>query len=170
MILWLSLIGSSTLEKRDIDMQSKLTKSQELKHVKEYTEGGTKYRITAKVSHDDCCGNGHNSFAITGDIDEWRGNRWREHSGGCIHDDIAKHFPELEPFIKWHLTSTDGPMHYVANTRYHAKDSNIGAARSCAIWPDATLEQLLSESALNERLPVLMADFQSDVESLGLVY
>jgi hypothetical protein len=27
-----------------------------------YTEGKTKYRITATVRHDDECGNGHNSF------------------------------------------------------------------------------------------------------------
>ncbi len=46
----------------------------------------------------------------------------RECMGGCIHDEIAKHFPELFPLIKWHLCSTDGPMHYEANTIYHAGD------------------------------------------------
>ena len=102
-------------------MMSKLTKKQVITKTKVYREGGQKYRIIAKIRHDDQCGNSHNTFSITGDIDEWRGNRWREYSGGCIHDEIAKHFPELAPFIKWHLTSTDGPMHYVANTVYHAK-------------------------------------------------
>jgi hypothetical protein len=202
--------------------------------------------------------------------------------GGCIHEDIAKHFPELMPYIKWHLTSTDGPMHYLANTLYHANDKDcwgkrkgeprqyehqikfesfpvsfkfpkdfiqwvqkqtqgtfkvcevphvnragdtydykskysfhgiagewyqcpfdseqeakqfeeafntipfkvvskatawgegkepdLDGARHCAIWPEATLEQLQSKELLLERLPALMAEFKKDVESLGLVF
>lgn len=87
-----------------------------------YTENGHKYSITAKVRYDDDCGNGHNSFAITGNIDEIINGRTREYSGGCIHEEIAKHFPELKPFIKWHLTSSDGPMYYLDNTLYHASN------------------------------------------------
>ena len=87
---------------------------------KEYAEDGTTYRIKAKVRYDDECNNGHNTFSITGEIDRKSGNRWVEHSGGCIHDEIAKHFPELKPFIKWHLVSSDSPLHYIANTLYHA--------------------------------------------------
>lgn len=44
------------------------------------------------------------------------------HSGGCIHEDIAKRLPELAPYIKWHLCATDEPMHYLANTLYLAGD------------------------------------------------
>jgi hypothetical protein len=44
----------------------------------------------------------------------------RDVAGGCIHEEIAKHFPGLAPLIKWHLCASDGPMHYVANTVYHA--------------------------------------------------
>lgn len=87
-----------------------------------YTEHGSQLRITAQVRYDDQCGNGHNSFAITADIDEKAGSGWRDYSGGCCHDEIAKHFPELAPFIKWHMTSADGPMHYPANVLYHAGD------------------------------------------------
>jgi len=65
------------------------------------------------VSFDDKCRNGHETFSITG------GTR---HTGGCIHDTISEAFPELEPLIKWHLVSTDGPMHYVGNTIYLAGD------------------------------------------------
>jgi hypothetical protein len=84
---------------------------------------GEEYKITAEARHDDQCGNGHNTFSITGDIRRKLGNgRWVEVSCGCIHEDIKKHFPELAPLIKWHLTSTDGPMHYAANTVYHAGD------------------------------------------------
>lgn len=103
-------------------MKTALTKRQNLKFGPEfYKERGETYRITANVQHDDDCGNGHNTFAITADIQYKAGNgRWRDESGGCLHDEIAKRFPELAPLIKWHLCSTDGPMHYVANTVYHA--------------------------------------------------
>lgn len=140
--------------------------------------------------------------------------------GGCCHDEVAKHFPELAPLIKWHLCSSDGPMHYLANTVYHAtehcpksawvhfedeangihkqcmrycdlaeaekicqspgysmeidartaKVANLDHARSAAIWPDATQEQLLDKNALEARLPALMAEFKAAVESLGFTY
>jgi len=104
---------------------SKKTKKQGFNKVKIYKEDGQDYKITANIRHDDNCGNGHNSFAITGDI--YRNGRYDV--GGCIHDEIAKHFPELKPFIKWHLCSTDGPMHYVANTLYHASDKDCWGLR-----------------------------------------
>lgn len=80
-----------------------------------YGAGG---RITVKIRFDDDCKNGHNTFAITGDI---RSNRGEE-AGGCLHDEIAQVFPELAHLIRWHLSSTDGPLHYVANALYHASD------------------------------------------------
>ena len=77
--------------------------------------------ITAEVRFDDNCGNGHNSFAITADIREATGvRRWI--AGGCCHDEIAQVFPELAPLIKWHLCSSDGPMHYLQNTIFLAGD------------------------------------------------
>lgn len=92
---------------------------------KVFTEDGETYRIIAEVRHDDSCKNGHNSFSITGTIDRKSANGvWRNDRGGCIHDEVAKHFPELAPLIKWHLTSTDGPLHYLANTIYHAGDKD----------------------------------------------
>lgn len=103
-------------------MKSILTKNQKRVYgVKFYTEGGERLRIRALVRHDDECGNGHNSFSITGEIERKKDNgQWYWQAGGCLHDEIAKHFPELAPFIKWHLTDTTGPMHYIANTLYHA--------------------------------------------------
>lgn len=212
---------------------STLTKNQ--KHIygwKIYQENGDTFRIKAQVRHDDECGNGHNSFSITGEIEAKRKNgQWYEYAGGCLHEEIAKHFPELAPFIKWHLMGTDHPMHYVSNTIYHASDKDchglkkdekrqirnggtgklcwilesnshlekyvdsdtqptgtvvlkyepwyrvgegkepdLEAARRCAIWPDATLEQLQNKEILESRLPKLMEEFKKDVESLGLVY
>ncbi len=84
---------------------------------------GTPATITAEVRYDDDCGNGHNSFAITAAIRKpgTTGDRgWL--AGGCCHDEIAKAFPELAPLIKWHLCSSDGPMHYIANTTHFASD------------------------------------------------
>ncbi|MFZ2587278.1 MAG: hypothetical protein WAZ18_04070 [Alphaproteobacteria bacterium] len=92
---------------------------------REYAEAGRKYRITVNLRFDDSCGNGQESFAITGDIDEWTGRTWREHSGGCVHDEIARHFPELAHLIKWHLFDTRSPRHYIANTAYLAGDRDF---------------------------------------------
>jgi hypothetical protein len=104
----------------------------------EFTEGRGVFRIMARVRYDDECGNGHNTFSITGAIDRkmalTRGGvvevHWREESGGCIHDEIARHFPELKPLLKWHLCSSDGPLHYVANTVYLAGDRDCGGLRA----------------------------------------
>lgn len=105
-------------------MNSALTKKQVKVFKKAYREDGREYVLIAKVRYDDMCGNGHNTFAITGEI--WRAEQGQPigrdcESCGCIHEDIAKRLPELAPYIKWHLTSSDGPMHYIANTVYHAQ-------------------------------------------------
>lgn len=71
-------------------------------------------RVTVRM--DDECRNGRDTFSITADL---RRNR-REEACGCLHDEIAEHFPELEPLIKWHLVSTDEPMHYTQNALYWA--------------------------------------------------
>jgi hypothetical protein len=147
--------------------------------------------ITAEVRYDDECGNGHNSFAITGTIratDRRRVNpRDGGHlAGGCLHDEIAAKFPDLAPFIKWHLSSSDGPMHYIANTVYHASDRDynatawsegkardLNAARHSAVWPEATDEELTApdlKAKLESRLPALLAAMQADVEALGFVW
>lgn len=219
---------------------SVLTKKQVKTFRTEYTnEDGQPCVLIAEVRYDDKCNNGHNTFTITGELYDRsyriRGDslvdQLKNSSGktlwlgscGCLHEEIAKRFPELAPFIKWHLVSTDGPMYYVANSVYHAKaipkeqgkhyayfkepvtgvekmlkivdeatkakldalhgdamrykpyynltakESNLEAARDCAIWPDAQLEDF-TEEKLKARLPALMEDFKRDVESLGFTY
>lgn len=252
-----------------------------------YREDGQQYKITAEVRFDDECKNGHKTFAITGGIlMKAKNGAWVFDSCGMLHEDIAKHFPDLVPFFKWHLCSTDGPMHYLANTLYHASDKDhwgrrkgepsawerrirffvgggyafpvsfkgpdgfakfleenrhfthtmkvvevefagtgpklsshytlsgfkdtsntwgfvpfknrreaeellealqtydweiekiptawsegkepdLEAARKTAIWPDATLEQLQDEEQLKARLPEILAEFRTAIESLG---
>ena len=157
--------------------------NQERKFVKNFEREGKKYVIEATVRHDDSCKNGHNTFSITGEMVD---GSWRRHSFGCIHEEIAEHFPELRHLLKWHLCSTDGPLHYVANTVYHAgdrdhwgkangKQRDLDAARRSAIWPDATDEQLSSSkeeltALLEARLPALLEEFRRDVEAFGFIY
>ena len=73
--------------------------------------------------------------------------------------------------MQWfHLCSSDGPLHYIADTVYHMKTGNLEYVRSSAIWEDANEEQLLSESLLLERLPKLMEEFKNVVQSFEFIY
>jgi hypothetical protein len=217
--------------------KSKLTKRQVKEftpHYREYTDEHGKVRwVHPEVRYDDQCGNGHNSFSITG-TSGYRGQT--SDCGGCPRDEIAKAYPELAQFIK---------LHMIANTLYHAgdrdcwglrkgefrqhtsrgkyqadgvegvpcwelkieglpdkkeiythekpadvtviarwvphgmtgegKERDFAAARSCAVWPEATDEQLSVEpeelrAMLMARLPALMAEFKAAMESLGFTY
>lgn len=120
-----------------------------------------KYAVVVTIRHDDSCGNGHNTFSITGITYD---------TCGCIHERIGMYFPELTYLFKWHLCSTDGPLHYIENTMFLSTAGDLEAARAAAIWPDATLEQLQDVEALQERLPRLMKQFQDDVEAFGFTY
>jgi hypothetical protein len=149
---------------------STLTKSQVKTWTKEYTEGGQKYIMDVTARFDDDCNNGHNSFAITADVYKNSRTERNWESGGCLHEEVAKHFPELAKYIKWHLCSTDEPMHYIANTVYHAECGKLDYARSSAVWPEATDEELNTDGLadrLNARKPQLMADFKAAMEELG---
>lgn len=113
----------------------------------------SQFRIQAEVRHDDACGNGHNTFSITGVIQRVVRGSWRDEMCGCIHDLIVKHFPELAPYIKWHLCSTDGPMHYIANAVFNAGDRDhwglrkgefgpINAKDGTSLWEPEIPEQM----------------------------
>jgi len=103
---------------------SVLTRSQFKEFSKENVRvNGEAYKlVTCRVRFDDKCSNGHNTFAITGDFykNQSQINREDPEMGGCCHAEIAKIFPELQDLIQWHLFSTEGPMHYIANTVYLA--------------------------------------------------
>lgn len=141
------------------------------------SEYGNSALMVATVRYDDSCGNGHNTFSITGDIFLPRVNRARKTIAcGCLHDDIIRLFPELAQYVKWHLTSSDLPLHYIANTVYHVTQGRLDYARASAVWPDARDIDLTFGGAdeltarLVARIPKLMADFQAAVESLGFKY
>jgi hypothetical protein len=158
-------------------MKSILTKRQTKSYVRVFTEDHQQYSLNIKVRYDDECGNGHNTFAITADLIHGR----RLESCGCLHELVAKHCPELAPYLKWHLTSSDGPMYYIANSIFHAYNTQYGPVnydhfRSSAVWPEISDEEIQSKTpdemtlALNQRLPALMDEFKTAVESLGFTY
>src|SRR5688572_4508458 len=92
---------------------------------KVFREGGEKFRIRAEYGFDDGFAARHNQapyFSVTGETNRIERGLWCEDSGGCIHEQVAKHFPELAPVIKWHGTAFPfEPMHYVANAVYWAE-------------------------------------------------
>lgn len=186
--------------------------------------------IRAEIRFDDQCKNGKASFAITGEI--YIPGRRDVEACGCLHDEIAKAFPELAHLIRWHLFDYAGPMHYAANAIYLAgdrdchggdsakpcwilrdekgelppgawsnsyhgaiadappapalswqpmerigegKERQLDTARSVAVWPDATDEQLIAEpdelrAMLEARLPALIENFRADVLATGLLW
>jgi hypothetical protein len=103
--------------------------------------------------------NKHASFSATAEI---------RRACGCLHDEIREHFPELAPLVRFHLFDDTGPLHYIANTKYWAAQGEIAAARKSACWPDATEEQLLSDTALNARLPALLDEFRAMLADTGM--
>lgn len=177
--------------------------------------------LVVNLRYDDRCNNGHNTFSITGTIYR-AGMRGDKNTiiSGCIHEDITLIAPELAHLIKWHLCSSDEPMHYVANSLYHAKavkvnrwhvytsdknpqkefmdscvsyvdpeekadiekrfpkyfifkpdmstikESDLEAAKRCAIWPDAKLSDF-TEEKLTARLPRLMEEFRKVMTETG---
>ena len=124
--------------------------------------------LTVTVRFDDNCGNGRNRLSVTGEVTTLSKKTMFE--CGCIHDTIAKRFPELKEAIAYHLCSTEKPMSYISNTVYWAEEGNRTYARGTAIAPNATLEQLLDKEWLEARLPSLLNDLKSIVTGLGMVY
>jgi hypothetical protein len=87
-------------------------------------------QLRVELRYDDEHGNGHNTFAITGDVFVIHHGRRVDLACGCLHEDIARVFRGLAPLIPWHLCSDDGPLHYVANTVYLAGDRDHWGLRA----------------------------------------
>ena len=81
-------------------------------------EIGDKKRIKVVIRLNDECDNGHQDFSITGDIIK----NGSHITGGSIHKEILKYFPEFEIFVKLHLSDFKGiPMYAIQNGFYHLK-------------------------------------------------
>lgn len=171
-------------------MRSTVVQKQEVIRVKNFIcpYENKVHELKATIRFDDECGNGYNAFSITAEK--------RNHNGhviacGYMHNMIEEHIPEWEPYIKWHLCSTNGPLHYIANSLYWLgvdqqwckgkpnDPPNWEHFKSTAIWHHAPkwINQIPPEyikeivvPMLNERLPSLLAELRMEVEALGLVW
>ncbi len=67
--------------------------------------------LNVKVSAYRLGGNSHPHFSVTGET---------KHTGGCIHEECLKAWPEIKPIIDLHLSNADDgePMHAEANGYY----------------------------------------------------
>lgn len=77
---------------------------------------GNHERLNVKIRLNDECKNGHQDFAITGQI--IKNNRVE--SWGCLHDDILKHFPEFKQFILLHGRDFTGAPTYAIENSYYS--------------------------------------------------
>jgi hypothetical protein len=94
---------------------------------KVFHENGEKYliEVRSELTHHDR--NANAQFSIGGDIFRLARNGRKVHEmSGCIHDEIIKHFPQLQPLVDVHLSDEDGvPMHAYANAGYWAGHCKI---------------------------------------------
>lgn len=154
---------------------------------------GGKQRIRVKYGLDYDFARRNNQqpyFSATCDIEEKLGNgHWRESGGGAAHEMIAKYFPDLEPYLKWHLVSLGQPMHYLANAKYwweqamgktkpaeYQRVDPRDAFKSTIVFGGISGEKMPYsndwqdiEKWLNERLPKLMGRFSADMKTLGVL-
>lgn len=95
-----------------------------------FTENEEDYRITVRISLDDDCKNNICDWSVTADIRQKnKYGTYGEYMGGCCHNEVAKHFPELAKFIPLHCSNHYGaPMYPVRNGIYHIRKSGMSIA------------------------------------------
>ncbi|OGT57961.1 MAG: hypothetical protein A3E01_07930 [Gammaproteobacteria bacterium RIFCSPHIGHO2_12_FULL_63_22] len=163
---------------------------------REYVDHGRTHRIIVTYGIDYDFARQHNQapyFSLTCQIDEkLRNGRWREAGGGADHKSIVKRFPELAPLVQWHLTGTEGPMHYLANAKYWWEQwkgisrwerrpydpDPLEAFKHTTVWGAVPTDEQFNlhehelweivESYLNDRLPALLASFEADMREIGI--
>ena len=87
---------------------------------KMYNEDGNTFKIIVKISLDDECKNICCDWSITGNIYRRKKNGgFEDWKGGCVHEDILKHFPEFKKFVDLHLSDWHGAPIYAAENGYY---------------------------------------------------
>ncbi len=116
-------------------------------------------------------GNSHGHFSITASIGEMKSGRKMDpieicgtememKSGGMMHEEIIKHFPDMADLIALHLSDENGvPMYAVENGHYH-----LGNLGTCAHYMRVTEDELIA--ALKERGISNKDNFAKWVETL----
>lgn len=116
----------------------------------------------------------------------FEGKHYWPYSFGAGHDDIHEGFPELEPMIKYHLVSTEAPMHYYANAKYWL-EMHYGVSKwapptntnpldrfKSTVLFDESIDKVpgLSEvySWCESRLNRIMQQFRNDCEKAGVAW
>ena len=128
-----NLTTTKTLHGRALGCFDKQKWTSEARKISGYGAGGV---MIVEIRYDDECKNKHNSFAITANVITDRSRKMGDiEAGGCMHEEIARVFPELASLSQWHLFDSDnGPLHYVSNTLYHATnwaDSRYAPGTPC---------------------------------------
>lgn len=109
-------------------------------------------------------GNSRPHFSVTATVtDSSRPGRDKFDRGGCLHEEIAQHFPALKPVIALHLSDDTGaPMHATANGWYWLAGywGDTGEAYTGATGPSAkTPDECLAVFA--DHVRVSLADARS---------
>lgn len=110
----------------------------------------------AAVHFDSLSGNAEPYFGISGyvygprripyeELIHFEGKPYWLHTCGSIHTEIEKTFPELAPFLKYHLSSPSGPLHYIANGLY-----NHELWGDCVAGPPWSEEKYVKERTMEE--------------------
>jgi hypothetical protein len=85
------------------------------------------------------------------------GDMWK------LRDAIEAETPPEPPKLVWKAYGRTG----------EGKVRALDSARSCAVWPEATDEELMADDIkdrLEARLPKLKEDFKADMVALGFVW
>lgn len=93
-------------------------------------------QLVVYIKLNDECKNGHQDFAITGDLYKGSGRGDGSFiSGGCIHEEILQDCPEYKLFTDLHLCDYNGvPMHAVANGYYHLSQGDMDKEKYCKYY------------------------------------
>ena len=113
--------------------KSTIIKEQTLRFKKELIDedGYQVGLLQVRVEYDDQLNNGHNTFSIVV-TSHGKTDAMFDSSAGYNRETSAiliAHFPELHKYLKWHLVSSEGSMHYLANTIWQAGDVDCNGRR-----------------------------------------
>lgn len=119
---------------------------------KVFEDDGDTFKIEMAAQLHDTCKNTCCSFSIGGKVYKIKPNGQMIFiKCGCIHDDIALHFPELRKFLPLHMCNYLGqPLYPIENGQYLVKKDRTRAMRYLRITEDEYY-QLLPISDKEER-------------------